>query len=231
MKKRVLNSQIPWSGPRIIRGKGTRFGSYTPVRTHGVVFRELWVSALHPHLGCFSKSCTGPNETCPPPPPGGGPQALQCFVIQWRSFAYHHWHMGTQKVYGVFEFWDLVLWGLPRSLPQAWVDVNVWCNTSIPNGFHGLVLSGLITLWRYRQSPFTVAYDIFHPRFPFGAESKHERKYMMDTHRVIGCRWQLQVILRTKKSSGRFGIILDSVLFNFLIHSFHETLRHFPFKP
>ena len=73
-EKRVSNSQIPRTGPRTIRGKGRKFGSDTPVRTHGVVFRELWVSLLYPRLGCFSESdlrgwCTGPNETCPPPPP------------------------------------------------------------------------------------------------------------------------------------------------------------------
>ena len=55
------------------QGKGRKFGSDTPVHTHGVVFRELWVSSLHPRLGCFSERdlrgwCTGPNETCPPPP-------------------------------------------------------------------------------------------------------------------------------------------------------------------
>ena len=51
-KKRVSNSQIP----RTIREKGRKSGSDTPVRTRGVVFRELWVSSLHPRLGCFSES-------------------------------------------------------------------------------------------------------------------------------------------------------------------------------
>ena len=55
-EKRVSNSQIPRTGPRTIRGKGRKFGSDTPVRTHSVVFRELWVSSLHPRLGCFSES-------------------------------------------------------------------------------------------------------------------------------------------------------------------------------
>ena len=45
-----------FTGPRTIRGKGRKFGSDTPVRTHGIVFRELWVSSLHPRLGCFSGS-------------------------------------------------------------------------------------------------------------------------------------------------------------------------------
>ena len=56
MKKGVSNSQIPRTGPRTIRGKSRKSGSDTPVRTRGVVFRELWVPSLHPRLGCFSES-------------------------------------------------------------------------------------------------------------------------------------------------------------------------------
>ena len=43
--------------PGQVRGKGRKkSGSDTPVRTRGVVFRELWVPSLHPRLGCFSES-------------------------------------------------------------------------------------------------------------------------------------------------------------------------------
>ena len=52
MTKRVSNSQIPRTGPRMIRGKGRKFGSDTPVRTHGVVFRELWVSSPIVIISC-----------------------------------------------------------------------------------------------------------------------------------------------------------------------------------
>ena len=126
--KRVSNSQIPRTGPRTIRGKGRKFGSDTPVYTHGVVFRELWVSLLHPRLGCFSESdlrgwCTGPNETCPPPPPPGHsplnfdmavPPLKGFHLIQWFSLSISYIVVHTSHV--ISFILAFMIWFMFRTL-------------------------------------------------------------------------------------------------------------------